>query len=47
MASSTGILVGLNKGFPVEKVANIRKTRPGARKGVSTGDRYPPRRVHL
>ena len=33
--SSTGILVGLNKGFPTEKRPNIRKTRPGQRKGSS------------
>ena len=33
--SATGILVGLNKGFPTEKRPNIRKTRPGQRKGSS------------
>ena len=33
--SATGILVGLNKGFPTEKRPNIRKTRPGQRKGTS------------
>ena len=33
--SATGILVGLNKGFPTEARPNIRKTRPGQRKGSS------------
>jgi large subunit ribosomal protein L36e len=46
MATSTGILIGLNKGFPVEKVANVRKTRPGQRKGGTFRARRPhPRRT--
>jgi hypothetical protein len=36
MSQASGIFTGLQRGYPVEKKANLRKTRPAARKGVRT-----------